>query len=654
MVRRVRRAVLWCAVAFGCLGPAAGTAGAVIGPSGQLPIMGWCGPPASFVADAASAAARVAEYRNAGFNLLGPLCGQRYDVPTNHRVLTAAANAGIKVLVDDQRVQDAVDSGSTAQLDQVIADFASYPAVGGYFVRDEPPADEFSRVATVVAYLRAHDPAHPAYVDVLPEWAFTTGYWTYLNDFLTTTGVSVLSYNEYKDDHFFTNLIAARAEAALFGVPFWQIVLSTQHETYPQPSQAKKLWEGMQTLAYGGKGVGFFTYWTVSAPRWYPAIIGADGSQTSQYSEIAKVNIQLQRIGAALLSTTNRYTFQTGPIDPGGSPRPAGAPARVLSTTAKMTVGTFDDSSYVYTLVANRDPANTQSVPVQLSYGSSLPEQLTPSGWSTVSPTSTGGGVATVSTTLGAGDGVLYRARTPVAPNDPTLVGSVRNNAGTLWSVDPVGGYSSLGPTSWSQCPGGYTFEGRDFQPNGFWLCVRNDLVSRGFYVGNVVANAGTLWRVQGGNALRIGQFGWGTCPSSATPAGQLLDSNGFAVCMDAAGRLGPEALYGTVRNNAGRLYVVDSTNGVTDSGAAGWNSCGAGYSYTGRQLDPNGFWLCARNDLVNRTFYAGNVVSNAGYFWSLLNGSISYLGLQYWNYCPSSQFLGRVFDPNGFWLCLQ
>jgi hypothetical protein len=49
------------------------------------------------------------------------------------------------------------------------------------------------------------------------------------------------------------------------------------------------------------------------------------------------------------------------------------------------------------------------------------------------------------------------------------------------------------------ECPEGTTEVGRDFQSNGVWLCVRADLAGRVFHIGNVNADAGTPYRVQGG-----------------------------------------------------------------------------------------------------------------------------------------------------------
>jgi hypothetical protein len=109
--------------------------------------------------------------------------------------------------------------------------------------------------------------------------------------------------------------------------------------------------------------------------------------------------------------------------------------------------------------------------------------------------------------------------------------GTVRADAGWLDVVDGQFGTSRLRIAGWHECPQGTVEVGSDFQSNGFWFCARTDLTTRTFYVGNVVADTGTLYKIEGGATTNEGPAGWDTCP-----AGQLLGnrftSDGFWVCM--------------------------------------------------------------------------------------------------------------------------
>lgn len=118
------------------------------------------------------------------------------------------------------------------------------------------------------------------------------------------------------------------------------------------------------------------------------------------------------------------------------------------------------------------------------------------------------------------------------------------------------------------------------------------------------------------------------------------------------AGPGGAEAMVGLVRADAGELHVVDSAFGVGALRPAGWNDCPAGYTLAGRDFQTNGFWLCARNDLLATTFYVGNVVGDAGTLFSVSGGIATAVGPAGWDTCPAGTALGHRFDSNGFWLC--
>ena len=120
-------------------------------------------------------------------------------------------------------------------------------------------------------------------------------------------------------------------------------------------------------------------------------------------------------------------------------------------------------------------------------------------------------------------------------------------------------------------------------------------------------------------------------------------------------GTPGAEAFVGVVRADVGTLDVVDSSFGTASLRGAGWNDCPTGYVLAGHDFVSNGFWLCARSDLAARTFYVGNVVSDVGTLFTVQGGTATSAGSAGWNTCPGgSTFLGRRFESNGYWVCLQ
>lgn len=108
----------------------------------------------------------------------------------------------------------------------------------------------------------------------------------------------------------------------------------------------------------------------------------------------------------------------------------------------------------------------------------------------------------------------------------------------------------------------------------------------------------------------------------------------------------------GTVRNNVGRLYRFAGSE-ATSNGNARWDTCPSGTALIGRDFQPNGFWLCASPDIANSgTFYFGNVVNNRGFYWEISEGRATAAGEATWDTCWEGRYRGRLFDPNGFWIC--
>src|SRR6185295_4251792 len=116
----------------------------------------------------------------------------------------------------------------------------------------------------VVAYLRERDPKHVTFINLLPnyapEWAIGKTYDGYVRGFAKTVKPAMISYDHYyfaagDVASFFSNLSVVRQVGLDTNIPFWNIVLCTQHGGYRNLNEPELRFEAMQTLAYGGKGL---------------------------------------------------------------------------------------------------------------------------------------------------------------------------------------------------------------------------------------------------------------------------------------------------------------------------------------------------------------------------------------------------------------
>jgi hypothetical protein len=519
-------------------------------PTGKLVIGMWCGPPLAELKKA-----RFEEIAAAGFTHVSNPCEGSSNVPAfNTQMLDLAGQTGLSAIVSDERAAQALGAAPAdraAKLAAVVADYGKSPALFGYHLVDEPSVPAFGAIATVVGDMRALDPSHPAIVNLLPIYASpgqlgAPTYDAYVGSFLQTVKPAVYSYDHYNfysggvdGADFFDNLAVFRAQSVAAKVPFWQYIQSISYNGHRDTTGPEKRWAALHTLAYGGAGVMYFTYWTPpqTAENFGSGIIAADGTKTAQYADEQAINKTLAAMGKYLAPATSTGVFHNGVLASSTVPRVPGAPVYVASA-APITVGLFTVAQDTYALLVNRSYTATTEADVHVASSDGAPEVLdVTSGQFTKASVLGTDPVkgAKLHVSLAAGDGVLLHMRGVLpqgAPGAEAFVGTVRADAGALHVVDSSFGALRVRTVGWDDCPSGYILAGRDFQSNGFFLCARKDLAARTFYVGNVVADAGTQYRVQSGAATSLGAAGWDTC-AAGKAIGRVFESNGFWVCLD-------------------------------------------------------------------------------------------------------------------------
>lgn len=348
----------------------------------EFPISFWCGPPEGF-----HTVERFREIAEAGFTVVSPPCtqggphGSAATVERNRAMLDLCRQAGLTMFVADNRMPARISGDPTARdrIRAITDAYKGHPALAGYAVRDEPVAEEFAGLGEVVSALRAADPDHPSwinlfpYTDARPAWG-APDYTRYMADFVDTVKPFALSYDHYTFTKggdaltFIKNLAVARDVSRQKGIPFWNIVLVTEHGHYRNLTEPEIRYEAMQTLAYGAKGLVWFTYWTPvdSAFQWTHAMVNLDGSRDAHYDMVKRVNWEVRAYGSALLHADAVAVFHTRPLPPGGAPWSEGLPIRVLGDAA-LTVGVFRGANGEnYALVANADYRNAAAFEVAI------------------------------------------------------------------------------------------------------------------------------------------------------------------------------------------------------------------------------------------------------------------------------------------------
>jgi hypothetical protein len=253
-----------------------------------------------------------------GFNLAG------FTPPEN---LEAVAAAGLKAIVQVPEffVDDAaaaLDDGKIAERVKAVVDkIGSNPAVFGYYFRDEPNAALFNGLGKWSKALRAAAPKSRAYINLFPNYASpaqlgTSTYEQYLEQFVKAVDPTFISYDHYAlmadgglRDGYFQNLEAARASAQRHKLPFWNIVLGNSHFDYAEPSNGGLNFQMYTTLAYGARGISYFTYSTPLVGNYRLAAIDQFGHKTPTWDLLRRVNLQIHKLAPTYLTLKSINVF---------------------------------------------------------------------------------------------------------------------------------------------------------------------------------------------------------------------------------------------------------------------------------------------------------------------------------------------------------
>jgi hypothetical protein len=183
-----------------------------------------------------------------------------------------------------------------------------------------------------------------------------------------------------------------------------------------------------QLLAYGARGVGYFTYWPPDpdpALHWGTAIIGSDGRPSPWYDRLRRFNEGTRKVGAILASSRWRRTTHSGSVPLSGVPFTPDD--WIAGVSGRAAIGEFEGSKGErYVLVANSDSLMDRNIALALNgYRATLVER----GQDVIYPDALNSGVADEHVLrLGAGEFALL-ALTPAPPGPATMV--VTPNPGT-------------------------------------------------------------------------------------------------------------------------------------------------------------------------------------------------------------------------------
>jgi hypothetical protein len=256
-------------------------------------------------------------------------------------------------------------------------------SIYAFSIHDEPPASRFP--ALKIWSDAVEEEGYVPYINMLPNYGQypqqygAPDYETYLNEYMRICQPPFLSVDVYAlnekteldENSMYTNLSAMRKTALNNNIPFWNIVTGG-HLSYNSPYPSPEMYsiQIYSTLAYGGRGIGYFTYYEYSWPWCDGAVCDTrvpviDGRRTESWNFMRDVNMQIHALAPVYCTLKSVNVVHAGNVPKDGQGIASSLYLKSASA-GNLIVGEFvDPDENPYLMVVNKDLRN--SVQVNLS-----------------------------------------------------------------------------------------------------------------------------------------------------------------------------------------------------------------------------------------------------------------------------------------------
>jgi hypothetical protein len=284
----------------------------------------------------------------------------------------------LKLLADDE-------------LRRVVAnvrqEVAGNSAALGVFLRDEPNAAMMPGLGKVAQMLRESMPALWPYVNLFPYRVNaarlgTSDYDSYVRMLVQNIHQPFLSYDNYSLvggemlDYFYTNLEIVRRLGIETQTPFWNCILANSHFNYMEPSDATFNLQVYASLAYGARGIQYFTYFAPTVGNYRMAAIDQFGNRTATWDMLRRIDNQIHTLVPTLVRLHSTGVFHY----PAAPDQAQLLSASKLVESVEMTqrflrppvggrflLGEFEDERHrPYFMLVNKDLANSFEFKIRL------------------------------------------------------------------------------------------------------------------------------------------------------------------------------------------------------------------------------------------------------------------------------------------------
>lgn len=319
-----------------------------------FPILAWTGLPAREIT-----AERFEELREMGITVALSDFG---NAETMQKALDIAEKTGLKLVASCPELK--------SNPEQTANRFKTYPALAGYFLRDEPLVKDFRELGEWAKKIKESDPFHFCFVNLFaainPQNAGPIGaknYAGYLREFIENVPVEFISYDFYPvltegvHERWYESLETVAEESRKSGKPFWAFALASSYNNlHPLPTISALRLQQFSNLAYGAQGLEYWSYRMSSSLRDAP--LDLNGNRTGTYDRIKSVNSEIHRLAWVFQGSKVISVKHTGTVIPRGTSRLEDLPwaIKVFETEGEgALVSVQQNGENQFFIIVNRD-----------------------------------------------------------------------------------------------------------------------------------------------------------------------------------------------------------------------------------------------------------------------------------------------------------
>ncbi|MBQ7256633.1 MAG: hypothetical protein IJS60_02950 [Abditibacteriota bacterium] len=188
---------------------------------------------------------------------------------------------------------------------------------------------------------------------------------------------SVRNYN-FNENYFYSNLEAIKKGADINRVGFINIIQSVGALSWPDPDDYIIHVQGWSSLAYGAKGISYFTYQTPNLGNWRNAPYDEYNMKSPAWRYVAHMNYAIHNIGAIYKSLKNINVFHMGYVPKGCKDKSSAINVKNLSLSplrgeANVVAQEFvDKAGKQYAMIVNKNPDYSVAVGIEFNKGNKI------------------------------------------------------------------------------------------------------------------------------------------------------------------------------------------------------------------------------------------------------------------------------------------